>query len=269
MPQNRLYLPVNNSIRFCSLGSGSKGNATLFAFGTTVILIDCGFSTRETVRRLALKNLSPQQISAILVTHEHADHVAGVASLSNKYSIPVWLNKGTSLHKKCATIKSKKLFNSHQPFQLGDFCITPVAVPHDSREASQFVLTAAEQSVGLLTDVGHITSHIVDIYSVCDALLLEFNYEHQRLMQGRYPHALKKRVSGGLGHLSNQQALEMLTRMDFSRLRKIVAMHMSEENNCQELVADKLKRLTEDQPISYFLASQAEGFDWLDLSRAG
>ena len=263
--ENSPFLSRNDCMQFCSLGSGSKGNGTLVAFDNTIILIDCGFSLKESVRRLALKGISPQQISAIIVTHEHSDHVSGVAGLANKYSIPVWLSKGTSLDKKCAPIKSMLLFNSHLSFQIGEIRVTPVTVPHDSREATQFILSAANQSIGLLTDVGHITRHILDAYSVCNALLLEFNYDQQMLMQGPYPYALKQRVSGGLGHLSNQQAAEMLTCMDLSNLRKLVAMHISAENNRSELVEQKLSAITAINSIKYYLADQARGFDWQAL----
>ncbi len=265
MGENISFSSRNDCIQFCSLGSGSKGNGTLVAFDKTIILIDCGFSVKESVRRLALKGISPQQISAIMVTHEHSDHVSGVAGLANKYSIPVWLSKGTSLHKKCASIKSIQLFNSHQSFHLGGIYVTPVTVPHDAREATQFILSAANQSLGLLTDVGHITNHILDAYSACNALLLEFNYDQQMLIQGPYPHALKQRVSGGLGHLSNQQAAEMLTCMDLSNLRKLVAMHISAENNRSDLVEQKLSSIAAINSIKYCLANQAEGFDWLSL----
>lgn len=265
MTESHSFSQSNDFIQFCSLGSGSKGNGTLVAFGKTLILIDCGFSIKETVRRLALKGVSPEQISAILVTHEHSDHITGVAGFANKFDIPVWLNKGTSLHKKCVSIKSKQLFNSHQPFQLGEFLITPVAVPHDSREAAQFILSAKSVSVGILTDVGHITNHIIDAYSECSALLLEFNHEHQMLMQGRYPFALKQRVAGGLGHLSNQQAFDMLLRLDLSKLRKIVAMHISEENNSREIIEQKLSAIALANKIEHLLADQNCGFSWLDL----
>jgi len=263
--ENNPFQPKNDIIQFCSLGSGSKGNGTLISFANTIILIDCGFSTKETCKRLSLRGLHPEQISAILVTHEHADHIAGVSGLSNKYSVPVWINKGTSLHAKCASIKTRQIFNSHHSFQLGDFEILPVTVPHDSREATQFVLTAGEQSIGLLTDVGHITQHIIDSYSVCDALLLEFNYEHDYLMQGSYPLSLKRRVSGDFGHLSNQQAIEMLIQIASPKLQMLVAMHMSEENNSAELIKSKIEELTELSHVTHFVAEQSKGFEWFSL----
>jgi len=263
--ENNSFQPKPQTIQFCSLGSGSKGNSTLISFDETIILIDCGFSLKETCRRLALKGLAPEQISAILVTHEHADHITGVAGLSSKYSIPVFINKGTSLHSRCASIKNQQIFNSHCSFEFAEFNILPVAVPHDSREATQFILTASGQTIGLLTDVGHITSHIIDSYSVCDGLLLEFNYEHERLMQGSYPISLKRRVSGDLGHLSNQQSIDMLSKIASPKLKQLVVMHISEENNSAELVNRKLDSLSLIDHVDRLIADQCEGFDWLSL----
>ncbi len=259
---NHKDLSSDNTFQVCSLGSGSKGNGTLVSFGETLLLIDCGFSVKECVRRLALKDIKPQQISAILVTHEHADHIGGVAGLSKKFSIPVWINKGTSLHKKAAAIERMQIFNSHQSFFIGEFEITPVAVPHDSREATQFIISTANYSVGLLTDVGHITAHIIEAYSSCQTLLLEFNYEHELLINGKYPFALKQRVSGDLGHLSNLQALEMLSHLDLSKLSLLVAMHISEENNSKEIVLEKLEEKLQGASLKYLLADQSKGFDW-------
>lgn len=256
------FISDDKVIQFSSLGSGSKGNGTLISIADTILLVDCGFSTKETIRRLSIKGLEPEQISAILVTHEHADHVNGVAGLANKFSLPVWLNKGTSLHKKCLNIKNKQLFNSHCSFQVGDIQVTPVTVPHDSREASQFTFQSHSSKLGLLTDVGHITNHIIEAYSDCTGLLLEFNYDHEMLIQGKYPFALKKRVSGDLGHLSNLQAAELLSKIDLQKLQTLVAMHMSEENNREEIVLKLLEKIEGIESVNYMLASQLEGINW-------
>lgn len=266
MLQDKLFEINNSTIQFCSLGSGSKGNATLVVFADTIILIDCGFSVKETVRRLANVGLLPEQISAILVTHEHGDHISGVARFSNKFSIPVWLNKGTSLHKKCDDIKLKNIFSSHNLFKLASFEITPVPVPHDSREATQFVFTVGTQKLGLLTDVGQITEHIISAYSGCNALLLEFNYDHEMLINGNYPHSLKRRVSGGLGHLSNDQAINFLETFESAKLQWLVVMHKSEENNRESIINSKLERLSFLESVDYFIASQSKGFKWRALN---
>jgi len=252
--------------KFCSLGSGSKGNASIISAGDTLLLVDCGFSVKETLRRLESKFISPSDISAILVTHEHSDHIKGVASFSSRYSVPVWFSRGTSLHKSCEKIKYPNVFNSHTPFELGSIKITPVPVPHDSREATQFIFSVDDASLGLLTDVGHITEHIRQAYSQCDAMMLEFNYDHQMLMQGKYPRALKQRVSGGLGHLSNEQAIDFLLSKNMNALDKLVVMHCSQENNAETIIVELLKQKGVVESTSCLIADQSHGFDWQTLT---
>jgi len=255
-------LDAHHIIRFCSLGSGSKGNATLIAFGETILMIDCGFSIKETIRRLALKGIKPEQITGIIVTHEHSDHISGVAGFSKRFAIPVWLNRGTSLHKKSESIPHRQVFNSHHPFKINDFEVQPIPVPHDSREANQFVFATKGKRIGVLTDVGQITEHMVHAYSGCSALLLEFNYDTQLLMNGAYPYSLKTRVSGDLGHLSNEQSVKFLKNIESSQLEVLAAMHKSEENNCDTIIESHLQAFTKDKTIEHLIATQKEGFEW-------
>jgi len=253
-------------IRFCSLGSGSKGNATLIAFGETILMIDCGFSTKETIRRLALKGLKPEQITAILVTHEHSDHISGVAGFSKRFSTPVWLNRGTSLHKKSEAITHGRVFNSHHPFDLEGVKVNPIPVPHDSREANQFVFDIKSKRIGILTDVGQITEHMISAYAGCSALLLEFNYHTPLLMNGSYPYLLKARVSGDLGHLSNEQSVKFLRNIELSQLEFLAAMHKSEENNCETIIESHIQEFMRERSIEYLIASQNEGFGWQQIA---
>ncbi len=254
-------------LKFCSLGSGSKGNGTLVSDGETLLLVDCGFGLKETVKRLADKNITPNDLTAILVTHEHSDHIKGVTSLSNKYDIPVWLSRGTSLHKSCDKLVKCNLFSSHQPFMLGRIKVIPVPVPHDAREATQFIIKSNSQSLGILTDVGHITEHIKSSYSDCNAMMLEFNYDYKMLMGGKYPYSLKSRVAGSLGHLSNDQAIDFLTSRESSRLDILVVMHRSEENNCQQLVEGLLSSVESLDNTNVIFAQQSTGFDWIEVER--
>lgn len=253
-----------SEFKYCSLGSGSKGNATLVASDESLLMIDCGFSIKETVKRLACKQLEPSQITAILVTHEHSDHIGGVVSFANKYDIPVFLSYGTSLHKKCEKLRDelRHIINSHDSFVVKDLTITPVTVPHDAREATQFIFEFGTQKLGLLTDVGHITRHIIDSYANCNSLLLEFNYDEQRLWQGPYPEKLKRRVSGNLGHLSNKQAIQFLQACQLAKLSQLVVMHKSEENNCESLINADLGVIASASNFDYFIACQKDGFEW-------
>ena len=199
-------------LRFASLGSGSKGNATVVAAGDTVVLIDCGFSLRETRRRLALLGLQPEQLTAILVTHEHSDHSAGVSRLARQCNIPVYLTQGTWNSGRLEGCPEVVCFNCEHRFQIGHLEVEAVAVPHDAREPCQFRLHHAGLSVGVLTDLGSATSHVVERFRGCDALVLEFNHDLEMLHSGGYPAALKRRVAGDWGHLNNQQAAALLQR---------------------------------------------------------
>lgn len=237
----------------------------MLSYKDTLLVIDCGFSQRETLKRLAAKGVSTSQITAILVTHEHSDHISGVAGLANKFSIPVWLTKGTRLNSKADFVSQVNQLNSHDSFSIEDIRITPVAVPHDSREATQFTFQMGKVKIGLLTDVGHITPHIINEYSKCQVLLLEFNYDQQMLMRSNYPYKLKQRVSGALGHLSNDQAFEFLKQLDVSECEVLVAMHKSEQNNSTELILNLLSKIENSKNMMLFVADQTTGFEWIEV----
>jgi phosphoribosyl 1,2-cyclic phosphodiesterase len=228
-------------MRFASLGSGSRGNATLVEAGHTRLLIDCGYTLKEFERRLAALELCGEALSAILVTHEHADHVRGVGPLARRYGIPVLTSAGTARAASFGELPELRLFASHGgAFRLGDIEIGPFAVPHDAREPCQFVLAARGRRLGLLTDAGRITPHIVDSLRGVDALLLECNHDAGMLARGPYPPALRARVGGPLGHLSNVQAAGLLEHLDHGRLAHLVAGHLSEKNNIPDLAAAAL-----------------------------
>jgi len=253
----------NNQFGVISLGSGSKGNATLVKFANTLLLIDCGFSCKEIERRMQLKNIATSDVTAILVTHEHGDHISGVPALSNKYQLPVWMSSGTSYHNKACKIKNLNLFNTHQEFKIEGVTVCPVSVPHDAREACQYVFESQQRKVGILTDLGHVTPYIKQQYQGCDILMLEFNHERDLLLQSAYPQSLKARVSGDLGHLSNSQATEFLTDDITKQLKYLVAMHLSEENNRRELVLNSISAKKLNSSIEVILSNQEVGLDWL------
>lgn len=228
-------------MRFASLGSGSRGNATLVEAGHTRLLVDCGYTLKELERRLAALELCGEALTAILVTHEHADHVRGVGPLARRYGIPVLASAGTVRAAALGELPELRPFASHGgPFRLGDIEIGPFAVPHDAREPCQFVLAAHGRRLGLLTDAGRVTPHIVDSLRDVDALLLECNHDAGMLARGPYPPALRARVGGPLGHLSNVQAAGLLAHLDHGRLAHLVAGHLSEKNNLPDLAAAAL-----------------------------
>lgn len=256
-------------IRFASLGSGSKGNATLVESGSqdsdTRILLDCGFSTKQIESRLARLGRDASTISAIVVTHEHSDHVSGVGRLSRKYSIPVWLTVGTSHVCRDSDFFESNFIDSHSDFEIEDIGLSPFPVPHDAREPCQFVFTDGKSRLGIVTDLGCFTPHIINHLDCINGLLLECNYDHDMLLNGSYPKSLKDRVSGAKGHLDNRQSTELLEKLNLGQLKHIIGMHVSERNNKEEYALKALSDGLGCNGNDISLASQAEGFTWREL----
>lgn len=225
-------------------------------------MVDNGFSIRQTEKRLSRLGASPDQICAILVTHEHADHCSGVAAFAGRYAIPVWASHGTSMAMNNFDVQC---FDSHQNFEIEDFLITPVAVPHDAREPTQFILQCGRMRLGILTDIGSITAHVREAYAGCHGLLLECNYDPSMLRDGPYPPALKKRVDGDWGHLSNLQAADLLDQIDQSALQCLVLGHLSEKNNHPDRVRAAIPDRVQNAWTDIHLAHQEHGFDWITL----
>ncbi len=253
-------------MRFASLGSGSAGNATIVEVNQTRLLIDCGFSLRDTINRLQKLALMPEQLTGILVTHEHDDHAKGVFKLAAKFAIPVWLTHGT--YKMCERYLPEnvhidvRIIDSHSDFQINDLQVTPYTVPHDAREPTQFVFADGQYKFGVLTDAGCSTPHIEQTLTACDALLLECNHDLNLLEKGPYAKPLKDRVGGRLGHLDNQTAAALLTNLDNTKLKHIVAAHLSAKNNTPALAMQALSRVLNCHADWIGIADQAQGFDW-------
>ncbi len=252
-------------MRFASLGSGSRGNGTLVEQGDTCVLVDCGFSVKETERRLATLGRSAESINAVLVTHEHGDHINGVGALARKYAIPVWATEGTFGADRLGANIEKKRICSHTSFAIGDLEVQPFPVPHDAREPCQFVFGNGDKRLGLLTDVGSRTPHLEQQLSGCDALILECNHDTQLLANGEYPPSLKRRVGGDLGHLSNVQAADILSRLDNSKLTQLVAAHLSEKHNTPSLAQEALAEVLGCATDWISVADQQAGYDWRDV----
>lgn len=254
-------------MRFACLGSGSEGNALVVEVGRTRILLDCGFGLRETVRRLAVKGLQPDTIDAIVITHEHSDHLGGAARFARKYGIPVWLTRGTLavFRAQCNNLPEVREFDSHTAFAIGDIEIQPYPVPHDAREPAQFVFGDGARKLGVLTDAGASTPHIEATLSGCDALVLECNHDADLLMNSAYPAGLKRRIAGRFGHLDNQAAAGLLARLDTRRLQHLIAAHLSKHNNTPQLALGCLSTVLGCTPGWLDHATQDEGFCWREI----
>lgn len=253
-------------MRFVSLGSGSRGNATLIEQDGTRVLLDCGFAARELERRLSGIGIAAQTLDAILVTHEHQDHVRGVGALARRYGIPVWLTHGTLLTGRLGEIPHiRVIWGDQRELEVGCLGVLPYSVPHDAREPVQFVFQSGTARFGVLTDVGTITPHIIETLRGCSALLLECNHDWRMLRTGPYPLSLQRRVGGAQGHLSNSQAAEFLGHMDHIALKCLVVAHLSEKNNTPALarealisssptIGDRLRVTCQDRVTGWFEA---------------
>ena len=252
-------------MQFASLGSGSRGNSTLIEADGTAILVDCGFSMRETERRLQRLTRQIEQVTAILVTHEHGDHVRGVASLAKKYDIPIWSSRGTAKAAKLEGLAQWNCIDIHQQFEIQAIQVQPIPVPHDAKEPCQFIFSDGDWRLGVLTDTGSITPYIEQQYSACDAFILEANHDEEMLANGSYPPSLKHRVGGNYGHLNNGQAKDLLNAIDISKLQYLVASHISDKNNTVALARDKMSEALDADASWIDVACQDEGLDWRTL----
>lgn len=253
-------------MRFLSLGSGSRGNATLVEGGGALVLVDCGFGAREAERRLGEVGVSPGELDAILVTHEHGDHIRGVGTLAARFGIEVWTTPGTWRQAGGSEVQGLRLFSGHRGgFRIGDMRVMPFPVPHDAREPCQFVFDCDGLRLGILTDAGHVTSHIRDLLRECDALMIECNHDRDMLRSGPYPPSLQARVGGRFGHLSNDQAAELLASLPLARIRHLLVAHISAKNNRPELVRETLRAVSADLERNLTLADQDRPGAWLEL----
>lgn len=254
-------------MRMASLGSGSRGNATLLQAAETCILVDCGFSLRDIQRRAARRGIDLGDLDAILVTHEHSDHASGVATLARHYGIPVYLTHGTLASGRVANCPDVRAFNGDTQLHIGAFTVQAVTVPHDAREPVQYCFEYGGQRAGVLTDLGSVTSHVRSAFDDCNLLLLEFNHDRRLLADGPYPPALKRRVGGDWGHLSNSQARELLGQLNLQRLEHLAIAHISEKNNSRDCVEAQLRDLDPVLLDKAVWACQGAGFDWIEASR--
>lgn len=249
-------------MRFTSLGSGSKGNCLLLESGDTCVMIDCGFTAKEALSRIARIGFDAANIDAILVTHEHGDHIKGVPVLAKRLNIPVYATFGTAAWQELYRQPFFQAVHLNARFSIGGLEIDPVAVPHDAREPCQYVVSDGQKCFGILTDLGSITPFVLQRYQHCDALFLECNHDEQMLAEGPYPPSLKRRVGGDWGHLSNRQAAALLNDLDLDRLQHVVLAHLSEQNNTPDLAMAALSEVLVGRDI-LVSADQVQGSQWL------
>lgn len=255
-------------MRFASLGSGSAGNALVVEAKQTRLLIDCGFSLREATRRLARLGLEPAQLTAVLVTHEHSDHVSGVFKFAARHHLKIYITHGTleAVQRVQSTpTPDINIIDSHSKSEINDIVVEAYPVPHDAREPVQFTFGDGNLKLGVLTDTGMTTPLIESVLSCCQALVLECNHDMDLLMKGSYPWPLKQRINSRYGHLSNAAAAELLANLDNSRLQHIIAAHLSGKNNTSQLARKALSIALNTTESWVGVADQKTGFSWRQI----
>jgi phosphoribosyl 1,2-cyclic phosphodiesterase len=259
-------------MRFCSLGSGSAGNALVIesrsATTCSRVLVDCGFSLRELDVRLVRAGLAVDDLDAVFVTHEHTDHVGCALGLARRHGVPLWTSRGTwrALGEPALPAGLLCFARDGDPIVVRDLQLNPFTVPHDALEPLQLTCTDGQRRLGVLTDVGSSTAHLLEQLQGCDALFLECNHDRTMLAQSRYPASLKSRIAGPHGHLANDSAAGILAQCHHAGLRHVVAAHLSEQNNSAALAALALAAAFGGQPSDIVVASAAAGADWLELA---
>jgi len=244
-------------VRFSVLGSGSKGNCTLVEAGPTRVLIDNGFSGKEILDRLRSLHIAPESLTALVLTHEHDDHIRGAGILARKLRLPVYANEATQreAEAKMGKLPVRREFGVGEPFTIDAMCIHPFAVSHDAADPVGFVLSDGRSNLGYCTDTGMVTRLIRHHLRVCQALVLEANHDVRMVKEGPYPLPLQQRVLSSRGHLANADSLALAAELARERLRLLVLAHLSEVNNHPDLVlAEARQRLPDEYAVRLLLA---------------
>jgi phosphoribosyl 1,2-cyclic phosphodiesterase len=254
-------------VRFAVLASGSSGNATVVEAEGTSVLIDCGLSVRRLQQRAAELTFDLSRLAAIVVTHEHGDHIGGVGALARRYRLPVYMTRGTRYGSSFDNEREVEIreVSPHESFCVDALTLLPAPVPHDAKEPCQFVVQYDDARLGILTDLGDETRHIHQHFSDCDALILEFNHDLALLSDCEYPDSVKTRIAGRLGHFNNRQAGGLLERLLSKRLRYVFAAHISKRANSTKLVNAALRSSLNGTGVNWGLAPQDRVTDWTTL----
>lgn len=258
-------------IQVIPLGSGSKGNCTYVGTPHLGLLIDGGFSVRETLKRLTNARVDPARIEAILVTHEHSDHVGGVGPLARKLKVPVFMTKGTragSAHI-IGEVPDVVPVQPGESFMMGELQVEPIPLPHDAREPVGYAFEWGGRRWALFTDLGFPSHLVVERARQCDLLLVEANHDEEMLINGPYPWPLKMRIRGRQGHLSNTQGASILESVLHPGLKGVALMHLSETNNRPELPYALCRKVLESQDAAHiplWVAPQDRPLEGLSLN---
>ncbi|MEG1548270.1 MAG: MBL fold metallo-hydrolase [Clostridia bacterium] len=240
-------------MRFCPLYSGSSGNATLVEAGDVRLLIDAGLPGRTVENALRQCGVDPCTLSAILVTHEHRDHIGGVGVLSRRYSLPVYANAGTWAGMQPITgeiaPKNTRVFETNRDFYIKNVNILPFKTPHDANESVGYVINCGGVMVSVMTDVGHVSERMLAAVQGSDIILIEANHDVEMLKAGSYPYPLKRRILGDNGHLSNENAGMALCKLYREGVKHAVLGHLSKDNNYEALAMETVRSVLREDDI--------------------
>ena len=250
--------PTEKRLSVCVLASGSKGNSIYVACGKTAILFDAGLSGIELERRMQYRGLSPKTLAAIVVSHEHADHIQGVGVLSRRYDIPVYSTAGTieTAAPQLGRIDAHHPFECGRPFSIQGLTIHPFSVSHDACDPAGFTIGANGGKIGIATDLGIATAMVREHLKDCTLLVLEANHDMAMLEQGPYPWSLKQRIKSRSGHLCNESAKALLMEVLHDRLAHVVLAHLSETNNTPEKALSVVTERMDRHPVRFSVALQ-------------
>ncbi len=245
----------NKQIHVCPLASGSKGNSLFVACNDTALLIDAGLSGVEIERRLKAVDVQPDSLSGILVTHEHSDHVKGAGVLSRRFDIPVYISPKTyQACKGLGKMDHLQYFECGTSFTIDDIMIHPFSTSHDAADPAGLTLEFNGAKIGIATDLGIVTNLVKEHLKNSDLLYLESNHDPRMLMNGPYPWHLKQRIKDREGHLSNQDATQLLTELMNKKLKHVILAHLSEENNCPDLAARQVSQCLNGSSVRLYVA---------------
>jgi len=257
-------------MKVCVLGSGSRGNCTLIESADTAVLVDAGFSGKEVRRRLGLVGRELEDITAVLITHEHNDHVSGAGIVSRQARIPLYANSGTyrATDTRLGRLSERREFGTGERFSIDGLQVHPFAVSHDTADPVGFIISDGTHTVGYCTDTGKITTLIEHHLRGCELLVIESNHDPKMLREGPYPPALQQRVMSNKGHLANEETGRFLRKMASDTLRHVILAHLSETNNLPELALQSARTHLDGQSgrIKVVAAAQSTPSQWFDLS---
>jgi len=245
----------NNSFTVCPLASGSKGNSLFVSCSNSFILIDAGLSGIEIERRLNRVDVDPENLTAIIITHEHSDHVKGAGILSRRFNIPVYISRKT--YQACnnlGKIDETCFFECGTPFEIDGIRITPFSISHDAKDPAGLTMEYGEQKIGIATDLGIATGLVKDHLKNSNILYLESNHDPDMLINGPYPWHLKQRIRSRLGHLSNLDTGNLISELKTDRLKHVILAHLSEENNCPQKAIQEVSKRLNGSDISLHVA---------------